>query len=52
MIALMIVYLLFCISLISMVMETRMDFYKNPRFWMLFLTFLALIGMTGMSVFG
>lgn len=52
MIALVIIYLLFCISLISILMETKMNFYKNARFWTLFLAFIFLVSITGMSFLG
>ena len=49
MITLIIVYLLFCISLVSILLEAKMNFYKNARFWTLFLAFIFLISITGMS---
>ena len=52
MIALFFIYFLFALTLGSILMETKSKFYKNSRFWMIFIAFVFLIGMTGMSIFG
>jgi hypothetical protein len=51
MIALIFVYFLFIVNLVAVLLETKTNFYKNMRFWTIFITFVILIGMTGVSVY-
>jgi hypothetical protein len=51
MIALIFIYFLFIVNLTAVLIETKTNFYRNIRFWTIFITFVILIGMTGMSVY-
>ena len=51
MIALVFIYFLFLVNLFAILMETKTNFYKNSRFWTIFIAFAILIGMTGMSIY-
>jgi len=51
MLVLTLLYILFGVNLIQVIMETGMQFYKNVRFWLIFVPMSILVWATMSAYF-
>jgi len=51
MLVLTLLYILFGVNLIQVIMENGLEFYKNSRFWLIFLPMMILVWATMSAYF-